>query len=75
MEEEPLQKGNVVQMNHSTKRMKNTGYYLIVSLLAVIIIALAVGNIMLDREKTWDVEYDMVNRRIEWQYAGQGAQP
>ena len=60
-------------MNDNTKKIKNTGFYIVVSLLAAIIIALAVGNIMLDREKTWDVEYDMVNRRIEWQYAGKGA--
>ena len=59
-------------MNDNTKKIKNTGFYIVVSLLAAIIIALAVGNIMLDRERTWDVEYDMVNRRIEWQYAGKG---
>ena len=59
-------------MNDNTKKIKNTGFYIVVSLLAAIIIALAAGNIMLDREKTWDVEYDMVNRRIEWQYAGKG---
>ena len=60
-------------MNDNTKKIKNTGFYIVVSLLAAIIIALAAGNIMLDREKTWDVEYDMVNRRIEWQYAGKVA--
>ena len=60
-------------MNDNTKKIKNTGFYILVSLLAAIIIALAAGNIMLDREKTWDVEYDMVNRRIEWQYAGKVA--
>ena len=57
-------------MNDNTKKIKNTGFYILMSLLTAIIIALAIGNIMLDREKTWDVEYEMTNRRIEWTGAG-----
>ena len=57
-------------MNHNTYGKKNTGFYILMSLLTAIIIALAIGNIMLDREKTWDVEYEMTNRRIEWTGAG-----
>ena len=57
-------------MNHNTCGKKNTGFYILLSVLAAIIIALAAGNIMLDHEKTWDVEYEMTNRRIEWTGAG-----
>jgi ABC-type polysaccharide/polyol phosphate export permease len=39
-------------------------------LLVMIIIGLAVANIMLDRQKSWDVEYEMVNKHIEWTWAG-----
>lgn len=59
-------------MNHNTDGKKNTGFYILLSLLTAIIIALAIGNMMLDREKTWDVEYEMTNRRIEWTGAGYG---
>ena len=57
-------------MNHNTAERKNTGFYLLLGLLVTVIIALAVGNLMLDHEKTWDVEYEMTNRRIVWTGAG-----
>ena len=55
------------EMKYSTMKKIRKGT---MCLLVMIIIGLAVANIMLDRQKSWDVEYEMVNKHIEWTWAG-----
>lgn len=50
--------------------MKRKTFGILFGILTAVIIALTVMNISLDNEKTWDVCYEMSNKRIEWTYAG-----
>lgn len=46
--------------------MSKRAFGIIISVLAVIIMALAGAEIAMDQRKTWDSEHPMANVRISW---------
>lgn len=46
--------------------MSKRAFSIIISVLAVIIMALAGAEIAMDQRKTWDSEHPMANVRISW---------
>ena len=50
--------------------MSKRAFRICASILAAVTIALIGMNIAADADKTWDVCFEMTNRRVEWTGAG-----